>query len=254
MSDSDPAGDQQTSGAGTEADIVGDADIAALFKLYDGTDLAFRIRLGADSNPNGYDSAAIIGMDINGDGSLDYYIGVEIDGVGGNLKFDIGIYQFTGVASTPAETKVALASPSAQIYGYEADESNFSWESVANINNQDSDLSNDEPVDVDGEGEDDYLLSFSVPFADLVAAIGGDFDESYEITFVAITSQNLQQINNDFNGVDGTDPNSTVLWTDPGGGSSLPYSPESEGALPEPKDFALLIAAFCLFWVMGTRK
>jgi hypothetical protein len=77
LSDADPTGDQQTAGAGgSEADIVGNSSYAALYKKYDGTDFGFRIRMGADSNPSGYDSATILGMDVTGDGSLDYYIGM----------------------------------------------------------------------------------------------------------------------------------------------------------------------------------
>ncbi len=257
LNDADPTGDQQTSGSGggTEADIVGDVDHAALYKQYDeATDyFAFRIRMGADSSPAGYDSATLIGMDVDSDGSLDYYIGVEVDGVGAaNAKFDIGIYAFDGPASSPAETKAALASPSSQIYGYQMDSSNFNWSSVAAIDGI-TDLTSVD-ADVDQVGNPDYFLSFSVSFSHLAAAMGLD-DASLlttPISFAAITSQNLNQINNDFNGVDGTDPNSTTTWTDSGGVSET-YTPESEVPVPESATYALLFSLVML-GCAGSRR
>lgn len=255
LSDADPTGDQQTSGAGgTEADIVGNASYAALYKKYDGTDFAFRIRMGADSNPSGYDSATIIGIDVTGDGSLDYYIGAEIDGVGAsNSKFDIGIYAFNGSALTPSETKMALAPSSAQLYGYEQTADNFNWSTVTSI-----DLADDPsvPADVDGIGNADYFLSFSVPFADLAAAMaleGVILSVDTPISFAAITSQNLNQINNDFNGVDGTDPNSTTPWTESGGVSET-YTPESQSPVPEPATYALVFGCVTLGFVACRRR
>lgn len=175
---------------------------------------------------------------------------MAVDGVGAsNLKYDIGIYAFDGPASTPAETKVALASSSAQLYGYEQTADNFNWSSVTSIDAT-------APVDVDEIGNADYFLSFSVSFADLAAAMALDgvtLDSGTPISFAAITSQNLNQINNDFNGVNGTDPNSTTPWTDSGGISET-YTPESEVPVPEPSQYALLIGAAALGGVSIRRR
>lgn len=252
VGDSDPADDQQTSTGGGEADIVGNATTAALFKRYDPVDdqIAFRLRLGGDDNPAGYTSATLIAFDIGGDGILDGYLGVEENAIGpGNTKHDIGIFLFSGTADTPNNTQSVLASPSAPEYSYEQSGSNYNWSSVESIDGDD-DANPSSPVDVDGFGSDDYFLTFSVPFSDLADAL--NIDSGTVLGFVAITSQNLQQINNDFNGIDNNDPNFNpdAPWNDPDQPIvSQPYTPESESPIPEPAAFALLLglaAGICL--------
>ncbi len=211
--------------------------------------------MGADSNPTGFNSAAIIALDLGNDGILDFYIGVQVNGVNGNINHDVGIYQFTGLATNPSNTQSALASPSDPLVSYEG---RYDWSPVSSIDP-------DAPADLDGLGDDDYFLSFSVDFMDLVTAIdgtgwtdseGNGLSASTPLSFVAITSQNLNQINNDFNGIEGTDTNSTTPWTDLGG-TSEEYSPESEeplGAVPEPPSYGIILGVLCLLFAVFSRR
>ena len=97
---SDPAGDNQTGNPGDESDIIGDSANPSFYKFYNGTDFGFRLRLGGQDKSSGYTTAALFGLDVNGDSNLDYYIAANIDGIGN--KLDIGIYAFTGPATSPS--------------------------------------------------------------------------------------------------------------------------------------------------------
>src|SRR5438067_1916260 len=74
----DPALDQQT--GSEEGDVVGNASEPALYtQFYNGgtpslTDgsLAFRFRLGSDKSPPGFSGDALVGLDVNRDGKLDF--------------------------------------------------------------------------------------------------------------------------------------------------------------------------------------
>jgi len=83
----DVSGDQQT-GSG-EGDIVGDFANPSLYMSYNNggttnlfTDdqLAFRFRLNEDKSPLGYKGVAYIGIDLNADGALDVFAGVNNSG------------------------------------------------------------------------------------------------------------------------------------------------------------------------------
>lgn len=250
LDDSDPTGDQQTGNAGNEADIVGDSSNAALYKLYDGSsdELAFRIRLGAEDNSNkGYDSATIVAFDIGNNGILDGYIGVELGAVGdvsGGKKQDVGIYQFTSIADTPNNTQSALSDRSDALVSYGS--SNVDWSPVTDIDAG--------PVDIDGQGNPDHFLTFVVSFSDLTTSLG--IEEDTTLGFVAITSQNLNQINNDYNGIDNNDPlfDGNAPWNNPDlPVTSLPYTPESEVPVPEASAYALLLGFVALAGVFARR-
>ncbi|MDH5307820.1 MAG: hypothetical protein OEW02_11615, partial [Myxococcales bacterium] len=81
----DPTGDQGT--GDREGDIVGDALHAALYTLFDdagtpsltdGT-LAFRVRMGGDSNPPGFGNFLALGIDAGEDAlnDIDLFLGVD---------------------------------------------------------------------------------------------------------------------------------------------------------------------------------
>lgn len=287
LGNSDPTGDQQTANPGNEADIVGDSVSAALYKYYDGTSFGFRLRLGAQDNKNqGYQSATMVGMDVNGDHILDYYIGVEINGVGsGSEKLDIGIYQFLGgAATTPNNTQAALANSANYIFGYEQSITNFDWSLVSDIDAglsaytvPDADavggVRTVDPYNVDGQLDNkgdpqpDYFLTFMVPFADLKLAIDSateygnqvtDFGASTVLGFVAITSQNLNQVNNDFNGIDDSALDVPYAGGPNGeeGGISRTYTPDSEEPMPvpEPASSVLILGVCALALVVNWRR
>ncbi len=275
LGNSDPTGDQQTANPGNEADIVGDSVSAALYKYYDGTNFGFRLRLGAEDNPKqGYQSAVMIGMDITGDHILDFYIGAAINGVGsGSEKFDIGIYQFLpGIATSPDTTQAALASPSDYLYAYEQSGTNFNWSPTSDIDpglssyqvtDPDTGITRTvDPYNVDGQldkgdPKPDHYLTFIVPYADLIAAfrtVVPSFDASSKVSFVAITSQNLNQVNNDFNGIDDSNLGTPYGEGPDGGGISETYTPEALVPVPEPVAYAFLLSFLALFIVFSRRK
>ncbi|MGB0259336.1 MAG: hypothetical protein ACPGES_11850, partial [Coraliomargarita sp.] len=152
-------------------------------------------------------------------------------------------------------------------FGYEQGSTNFDWSPVYEIDNFNQ---SDPLADIDGQGNLDYYLTVAVPFVDLQAAINGtegyqDFDESTPISFVAITSQNLNQINNDFNGIDDSSESLNAPYGgvgEPGdpdyvpGAGSVPYTPESTEPLeqvPEPTNYGLILATLSLIGVLGRR-
>ena len=71
-----------------------------------------------------------------------------------------------------------MASSSAQLYGCKQTADNFNWSTVTRIDSTALE-------DVDGIRNPDYLLSFSVSFAALAAAMGLDTVTFPSLTFVA---------------------------------------------------------------------
>ena len=242
----DFTGDQQT--GSSEGDIVGNLSNASLYLGYynggttnvftDGQ-LAFRFRLGADKSPAGYKGVAVIGMDLDMDGSLDLFAGVNNSG----STPMIGLwYAGTGANSSPNSTSIS----STPTYSYNETAANYSWMPVS--------LSNDPSAtstDIDGGGSTDYFLSFAISFADLVAmanTIVPGFDESSTVNFVAITGTQLNSLNQDINGINGG-INSGINWQDLGAFSQT-YTGGGELVVPEPSSAALggiLLAALLIF-------
>src|SRR2546430_15466617 len=160
----DPSNDQQT--GSTESDIVGNIDHPSAYvafgdagtpSLIDGT-LGFRIRLGADQNPVGFKGALFVGIDANGDGVLDLFIGVNNSGSADT----IGIWNpGSGANISPNTTSIV----SAPLASYTITALNYNWTAV----NTTIDPTVGTATDINGDGKNDYILTFSVPFADLIA-------------------------------------------------------------------------------------
>jgi len=238
--------DQQT--GSSEGDIVGDLVNASLYvsyynggttNLFTDGQLAFRFRLGEDKSPAGYKGVAVVGMDLNLDGRLDLFVGVNNSG----SSPMIGLWWAGGGAnSTPSSTSIS----STATYSYGETAANFSWVPVSLINDPTA-----TSTDLDGGGRNDYFLSFMIPFADLVAMAGTvvpGFDESSTVNFVAITGTQLNNLNQDINGINGG-INSGVNWTDLGAFSQT-YTGGGQLAVPEPSSAALggiLLAALLIF-------
>jgi hypothetical protein len=242
----DPSADQQT--GAKEADIVGNALHASAYTMFgdgntssltDGT-LAFRVRLGEDSNPSGFKTALFVGLDANADGKLDLFLGVNNSGSANT----VGIWDpGTGANVSPSTTSM-VATP---LVSYTPTASNYYWNPVTTTN----DPSVGTALDLDNGGlpaGNDYFLGFAIPFSDIVAqlaAVGITFDQNSTLTYVIATATQANSLNQDLNGVAGS-INSSLTWSQLGVLTD-PMTVTGLAAVPEinPSIFAglLLLAA-----------
>jgi hypothetical protein len=233
----DPSGDQQTGSA--EGDLVGNAANPSFYAAFDNggtpalfTDgqLAFRLRVGADKNPPGYSGCAFVGMDLDGNGSLDLFAGVNNSGA----KALVGLWWAGSGSNLSPSTTTIAGTPT---FSYAETAANYSWMAVTLANNPGG-----TSTDVDGAGQTDYFLSFVVPFADVVAmahtqGLAG-FDEHSTLSYVAATATQANSLNQDVNGAAGG-VNSSDSWASLGAIST----PSTVGGLvpvPEPSVLALV--------------
>jgi hypothetical protein len=209
----DPSSDQQT--GAKEADIVGNALHPSAYTMFgdgntpsltDGT-LAFRIRLGEDSNPTGFKTALFVGIDANADGKLDLFLGVNNSGSANT----VGIWDpGTGANVSPNTTSMVATA----LVSYTLTGSNYYWNPVTTTN----DPSVGSALDLDGGGlpaGNDFFLGFAIPFSDIVAqlaAVGITFDQNSTLTYVIATATQANSLNQDLNGVAGS-INSPLTWS-----------------------------------------
>jgi MYXO-CTERM domain-containing protein len=227
----DYSDDQQT-GLG-ESDIVGDLTHPALYIGFDdaGTpsatdgNLGFRVRLGADRPPSGFSHFFGIGLDADLDGALDLFLAVDNSGNPDQLGiFDPG----TGANTSPDTTSIV----STPLVSYSEMTSNYDFSAV------DGTI---DPLattfDFDSDGENDYFLSFAIPFQDIVDELAAKtvsivFTEDSEFRLVAGTSTQPNALNNDLGGPDGG-TNSVETWEDLGAMSTT-FAPADLLPTPEP--------------------
>ena len=241
----DPSNDQQT--GSSEGDIVGNLFHASVYtafgdagtpSLTDGT-LAFRIRIGADVNPNGFKTAVFVGIDANSDGKLDLFVGVINSGAADT----IGLWNpGTGANISPSTTSIV----STPLVSYTQTASNYSWVPVTTT--IDPTVGTD--LDLDGGGDNDYFLTFAVPFGDIVTQLNAlgisGFNQNSTLTYVIATATQANSLNQDLNGVDKNyDGNST--WSTLGVLSEQ-MTPTGISAVPEmnPAAWVALLAALLI--------
>lgn len=218
----DPSNDQQT--GSSEGDLVGNSTNASFYtkfddagtpSLVDGT-LAFRARVGADKNPVGFATAVFVGLDADQDGALDLFLGVNNSGSSDH----VGIWPPGAGANTSPNTTTIEA----PLITYAEASTNYDWRAVdATIDPTASSF------DIDGGGDNDYFVSFSVPFSDVVAlmaARGIVVDENTKMRYVMATATQANSLNQDLNGVNGS-VNSSMTWSDLGV-VSLPITASGE--------------------------
>jgi hypothetical protein len=225
----DPSNDQQT--GSTEGDIVGNALHPSAYTMFgdggtpsltDGT-LGFRIRIGADVNPNGFKTALFIYLDANADGKIDLFLGVNNSG-SANM---VGIWGAGSDLNISPSTTSISGSP---LVSYTPTASNYYWSQVTSVN----DPSVGSATDIDGGGEVDYFLGFSIPFADIVnqlALLGIPFDQNSSLTYVIATATQANSLNQDLNGVD-KNFDGALTWSQLGVLSN-PMTPAGMAAVPE---------------------
>lgn len=245
---SDPIVDQQTGSA--EGDIVGNQSHPSVYTMFgdgntptnhtDGT-IAFQIRLGADMSPAGFKTAAFVGIDANGDGKLDLFIGVNNSG----SKDTVGIWNpGTGANISPNTTSIG-ATP---LVSYTPTATNYNWRAVSLT----TDPSVGTATDLDGGGQTDYFLGFTVPFNDLVTQLASlgitGVDDTTILSYVVATSTQGNSLNQDLNGVGKNyDPNAT--WASLG---ALADPTTALAAVPE-ANFGWGVAGFA-FAIVASRR
>ncbi|HYJ04523.1 MAG TPA: hypothetical protein VEX43_05275 [Chthoniobacterales bacterium] len=228
-SNPDPSNDQQT--GSTEGDIVGNAAHPSVYtafgdagtpSLTDGT-LAFRIRLGADTNPGGFKTALFIYIDANADGKIDLFLGVNNSGSADM----VGMWGAGSDLNISPSTTSISGSP---LVSYAPTASNYYWSQVTSVN----DPSVGTATDLDGGGQPDFFLGFALPFADVVsqlALLGITFDENSTLNYVIATATQANSLNQDLNGVD-KNFNGALTWSQLGVLSN-PMTPAGMAVVPE---------------------
>ena len=239
----DPSNDQQT--GSSEGDIVGNLLHASAYmafgdagtpSLVDGT-MAFRMRLGADVSPAGFKTALFVGIDANADGALDLFLGVNNSG----SHDTIGIWSpGSGLNVSPSTTTIG----NTPLVTYTQTSANYSWMPVTTIN----DPSVGTATDLDGGGQNDYFLSFSIAFSDVVAqlsAIGiNSFNQNSPLTFVIATSTQGNSLNQDLNGV-GASYSGSATWASLGVLTDTVSPTGVFIAVPEPRTSTFTTFGIC---------
>ncbi len=238
----DPYDDQQT--GQPEADIVGnDLGFDAVWTQYDAGALpdtsddvlGFRLRMGAQTNPDGFSHVALVGIDANGDYAMDLYLVVSNSG----NATDVQLYDPGNKANiSPSTTSTVVTS-----YSYSSGDADYyyDWSIVTTTNCTECTASD---LDIDGDLATDYFLSWAIPFDDIVNALatgprlitGITPDSAF--TYVIGTSTQPNAFNQDIGGIDDAtlDPNAT--W-ETLGVISDPITPTGN-PVPEPGTALLL--------------
>jgi len=236
----DDPNDQQTGIA--EGDIVGNntGDPAVLTNFDDnGTPgalddgyIGFRVRLGEDKPPPGFTSFFGVGMDANADGAIDLFLGVDNASGGGTDQ--LGIFLPGGGANTSPNTTTIITTPLVAYAENDPIYDNYDFSTVTAIDPLEVN------TDLDGGGNEDYYLTFVIPFDDIVAQLGIlgiTFDENSTVQYVFGTSTQPNALNQDLAGPNGG-TTSGLTW-DQLGAISLEYS-ASGTPVPEPSTALLL--------------
>lgn len=217
-----------------EADIVGTTADPAFYTRFDDngtaanhTDgaIAFRVRVGADKNPAGFEHFMGVGIDANADNAIDLFLALDNSGSGDQVGiFDAG----SGANTSPSTTTIV----STALFGYALSVSNYSFLAV-NLALDPTGTT----TDVDADSETDYFVTFVVPFADVVNALAAQgitgFDDTDAMRLVVGSSTQPNSLNQDLGGPNGG-TTSALTWEQLGA-LSTPIVPT-----PEPGTAALL--------------
>lgn len=257
---SDPVADNQANKPDIE--LVGN-DSAELYAFYGGFldngsssttdgDVFYRVRVAGNSGQAELGGYVFIGLDITGDGALDYYIQH-----GGNPTQQIAILRADLTAANDSPDTIGLGDTlfTTDVVEFGNAGANSYFTDVADIDPGLSATPDYDPYDLDDGSDADHFLTFSFDFAELVNVIRTDaandslnddlddsfewFDDSFSMQMVLTTSQDVNNINSDLGGIDGA---STETFTT-GGGISPEVDPGGSH-LPEPATYALLFGLF----------
>lgn len=246
---SDFQNDQQTGNSRSPSDIVGDASNPAFFMQFDdggtpGTltdgNLLFRVRLGAAAGNRtpSFNRNLFVGLDGDGDGSLDLYLGVHHQGAAEEL----GIYG-PGADLNVSSNTTSLTGP---LLTFAETPANYRYTAVDTAD-----------TDIDADGELDYFLSFAMPFQSIVDTMLSEsslaIDQNTTLGLVMATATQDNSLNQDINGLPKSFSTS-ASWASLGAISN-PIAPISGSisAVPEPSVVAFL-GLFSLAFVSIRRR
>lgn len=233
------------------------------------------VPLGAPSDPFEDEQSQGKGLDIDG-GGLDYFIQFS-----GKNPDTIRLLRATGTTANNTTLGAELRADLAQ----EVEYLNASGSNAATANAYFTEVSNVTDVaaepgfagdvtDIDDNDGTDYFLTFSFDFNHLVQVVRADaqpggtlnssfqiFDDSFAFGMLVVTSQNANNINGDFGGIDGNTPGSgDVPFANPGGGApsgpgiSTPFLPDEGTFVPEPSAYGLLVGLLAWCWACAGRR
>lgn len=268
---SDPFVDEQSQGKGL--DLVGgvggfDAFYVAFNEGTTSTtdgQFVFRTRLSG-SKKGTFEAFLDVGLDIDG-GGLDYVIQFS-----GKNPDTIRLLRASGTTANNTSLGSEVFSNLAEdvVYG-----TNALFTEVSNIQDvaPEPGFSGD-ATNIDNNDGEDYFLTFSFNFNHLVQAVRADallsegdpnkldddfqfFDDSFSFGMLVTTSQNANNINGDFGGIDGNALGSgDVPFVGPNAGPGLsnPYLPGETSIVPEPSVYSFILGWVVLGYIFLRRK
>lgn len=232
----DPGNDQQAS-SNPGVDIVGTDLDATMLTIYDdkGTladtsddELAFRVRVGGANSQGAFGGNLWIGMDVDLDGDLDAFIGMDGDGkTGASFDGNVNVYEAGNDLNTSPSTSSAI---NPVLIGTLLDNgTNFSVDTVDAITDP-----NASTTDINIDGMADRFISFKVSWDALKAALnakpltdpggaligsingGAGVTKDTAIAYTLSTSTNSNNVNADVGGYDNKNDDMSVSFEDKG--------------------------------------
>ena len=228
-----------------DANIVGDTVNHGMLFIFDdnGTPdnhadgwLGFRVRFDAVASSSAQpDSVVGIAIDAGADGSINAFIAYDPKAISNSPRIVLS----AGTGTTPGNTSIGTNASTYNINdpGF----TNFNYRSV--VAGSDSVLAD---VTTAVSGDIDYYVSFMVPFADVIAVLGTGVDDRTVFRYLAYTSTQGNNINQDYGGVDGT-PASTSTWVSLGAFSS-------PASVPEPSSALSALSSLAAFLLLRKRR
>jgi hypothetical protein len=211
----------------------------------DGT-LGFRLRLdqaGGTKKDPVFDRVAWIGIDADTNGSIDAFLGLNLQGSSSNLLIAA---PGTGANTSPNTTTVS----NTPYQTYALTTANYNYRPV----NSTADGGTTNDVTTTTTGDPDYYVSFMIPFTDVVAFLETSsiqINDQSGLRYVTATSTQTNSLNQDLGGVNGA-VNSATTSVDLGGFTQIVTA--NGTLIPEPSSGLLVIASLTAALFVRRRR